>query len=189
MLRMVFPTVQQNQSPLAIVPAFLDCMAKKMEHANREQDRSLEQYISLARTENLPSGEIAHKEFCQSDWVPWLDLIGISLDHWIPWENLTWEYPDIQQFWGMKWILGWPMSTYHLTNIWGWQNPLKPKSVSSTRSSMSCPNFREKLSPSPFSNSMTKWNSCLLTSRRLMLAWTTFLYEPGPIIISREMCW
>lgn len=37
-LRMVFPTVQQNQSPLSVVPAFLDCLAKKMEHATKEQD-------------------------------------------------------------------------------------------------------------------------------------------------------
>ncbi|CAK9004456.1 Uncharacterized protein SCF082_LOCUS8191 [Durusdinium trenchii] len=38
--RLAFPRIQQNQSPLAIVPAFLDCMAKKMEHASKEQDWS-----------------------------------------------------------------------------------------------------------------------------------------------------
>lgn len=37
-LRLVFPTLQQNQSPLTIVPQFLDCLAKKMEHASKEQD-------------------------------------------------------------------------------------------------------------------------------------------------------
>lgn len=74
LFRMVFPTIQQNQSPLAIVPAFLDCLAKKMEHASKEQDYKFLKMVILLLgiliqgSQNIVMALLVHSCFWDMDF-------------------------------------------------------------------------------------------------------------------------